>query len=210
MSDALPPAPEKKHPVAVVVLIAILAIVVGVVYSMRPKERPLPDMATLDLHNHHHEHGHGHAHGHSHGLDEGAVQAKIDEFDRKIALDPTNPALMSAKIHFALEQAPDAALEECHRILKKKPDDPYALEHAGTAYMLKGQFKKALYYATLLQQKGFAELGHGLSGQIHYRNGAYAEAIKEFDKVLAIAPNDTDALNGKAASQRALGGLQQN
>lgn len=172
--------------------IAGLLSLVVVALLIRSQQPSVPDFQD----HHHHDHDH-HVHpNHRQRLNQNEIADVLQNIDRELAEKPNDPELLSAKVHFAIEYAPDIALQECRRILGDDPTNQFALNHGSLAAMQSGKMQLALTLATeCLRVSDTAETRTNV-GHVYQRMGKPEQARTFFLKALELDPDYRNALIG--------------
>jgi tetratricopeptide (TPR) repeat protein len=92
--------------------------------------------------------------------------------------------------------------------LKNHPKDTDALRDRAISLMLVGKQSDAIRdFERLVDTEPATKLG-GMLGNAYLQSGRTQEASREFDRELALEPNDPDALAGRANLHRSRGDLE--
>lgn len=136
----------------------------------------------------------------SHGQDDdshvsSAIPAseRLRELEVRLQRDPDNAQLVSEKIHLAIEHAPQAAVDECLRILARSPQNFFALHHAAMAYLEMTNIDRAMHYAGKALQARDAPEVRFVAGHALYAAGDFAGALRHYRIILSRQPQDDHA-----------------
>lgn len=124
----------------------------------------------------------------------------IVEFEQALAMRPNFPSALNSLGRSYLELEQYAKAEEIfRRVLAVKPDDIYALNNIAITHMDRGNLDTARKFAerAVAVEPNYAN-GHLTLGSIYGTMKRYADAEREFNRVLAIDP-----ANARAASNLA-------
>lgn len=102
----------------------------------------------------------------------------------------------------------DEARSVAAKVMMAKPDDPAVLAEAGKVKLATGQLQEAI---RLLKEAVAANAqdwkSHSALGLAYDRLGDYAQADRNYDAALAVAPDDAGVLNNYALSHAMAGDL---
>jgi len=121
----------------------------------------------------------------------------LAELQSELAKRPDDLVVQTKVIHQAIqEKHPKLAAEQCLAILKKDPENEYAISHLATALTEQGDLNKAMYYGAKNLAKHPTAFNHNLVGHIFYRQGRVEQALNMFEKALALEPGNAEAAEG--------------
>jgi len=113
------------------------------------------------------------------------AEARV-EFEKALALDPGAAyALTNLCYGWALEGAADKAADACRQALGLKPDMEVARNNLALAYAVNGDSSAAF---DVLAESGDAARAAYNTGILHLAARRYPEALKSFEKALALRP----------------------
>jgi len=121
----------------------------------------------------------------------------LAELQSELAAKPDDLVLKTKVIHQAIgEKHPEVAVEQCEAILKKDPENEYAISHLATALAQTGDLNKAMYYGAKNLAKHPTAFNHLVVGHIFYRQGNMDRALEMFETALAKDPGNVEAIEG--------------
>lgn len=111
------------------------------------------------------------------------------EFERSLManLDDPKAEELLAFCHYQLKQYELAAVEAA-RAYRAKPDEPSAAFILGSSYLRLGLYKEAIPLLYTSLQKANSAEGHAVLGEAFLGVKAYRQALAEFQKAFALAP----------------------
>ncbi|MBV8863900.1 MAG: protein kinase [Acidobacteriaceae bacterium] len=123
----------------------------------------------------------------------GQATAAIEEFDRALSLDPSNPRTLDwrARAYEHLDHWSDA--EQSYReILRNRPNYWVAYNELGWLFQAQGKYRNAIdafRAATLAAPNSTLALNN--LGEMYLKTGASGKAMQCFQKSLGLKPDDT-------------------
>lgn len=212
--DATPASPEGGNRTAIALMLAGLAIAVGVVLYLRSSppgpSRPagragnLVEMLESKGRKAAAEKVRAEcASGMTCGCRQASAAAALDadlhaeastafDGDAECAKQPASRGMLAEAL--ARAGKPDEAVAKANELVASGAQDPYATYALASASMAKGDNGAALRDAALAVSRGRGAAAHLLAAVIHHRAGAYDDAKRELDAMLKLDPNDIDAL----------------
>jgi Flp pilus assembly protein TadD len=110
----------------------------------------------------------------------------LAQYEKALALDATaDYALSNLCYGWVLDGKGDKATEACHQALRLNPKLEAARNNLAVAYELNGDFATAREVLASSRDAARAEYNAGI---LHLASRRYAEAVKSFDKALALRP----------------------
>jgi tetratricopeptide (TPR) repeat protein len=128
---------------------------------------------------------------------------KINDFDGN------NPqtTIFLAEFYFGANKL-DIAKQFCEKTIKIDPDNEMALAYLAIYYYLDSKFEESVkYWNMFLQQQTDNAMGHFQLGVALEKLAMYEAALKSYDHVIRICPQDKDAYIAKARIYETTGKL---
>lgn len=180
----------------ILVIVSCLGASIAVLWKWQTCRRDRPTSFKGYVHEHS---GDPEQRGHPHGtgtLTRAEVTSILEDYDKRIADDPGNGALISEKIHFAVDHDPEKAIATCRELLEYSPDSEFLMSHLVIAYLQRGTYDKALHYALRCVAKRKNVDNLLLLGQIYYQTRVLDKAEEVYEQVLEIEPGNEQAKAG--------------
>jgi Tfp pilus assembly protein PilF len=126
----------------------------------------------------------------------GKFERAIRLYRKSIEVYPTAEAHTFLGWTYSFQGRLDEAIEECHHAIEVDPDFGNPYNDIGVYLMQKRQYDEALAWLERAKQAPRYEPRHFPYlniGRIYLARGEWLKALKEFEKAVAIMPNDSGA-----------------
>jgi len=188
--------PSARRVVSIIACGLCLGIGVVALIKWRGNRRDRPTEFKGYVHAHSEgDNGPGHPHG-TGTLSRAEITAILRDYDKKIADDPGNGALVSEKIHFAIDYEPAVAAKACRELLEYSPDSEFLMSHLVIAQLRCGKHARAVRWAQKCVDKRENVDNLLLLGQVYYETRALDRAEATYRRVLDIQSDNPQALAG--------------
>lgn len=183
-----------------VVLVLVVGLCLGVATALAIKWRAHRRTGPTKFKGYVHTHSEDPSYrGHPHGtgtLSRAQIASILRDYDKKIVDEPGNGALISEKIHFAIDHAPAVAARVCGELLAYNSDSEFLMSHLVIAHLRCREPAKALHWARKCVDKRKSVDNLLLLGQVYYETRTLARAEEVYRQVLDIQPDNEQALAG--------------
>lgn len=125
---------------------------------------------------------------------EGALDWGVSAFQEALVLEPTNPVLRTelGKLYVAKEEF-DKAKEQFNKATVLKPDYIPARLQIALLNERKGEVASAISTIEGLAREGFSAEVLFQLGRLYYNEGRISQAILQFQKIIQLVPNHSNA-----------------
>ena len=125
----------------------------------------------------------------------GDLEEAIRLYQESLALCPTAEAHTFLGWTYSFQGRIDDAIAECHKAIAVDPDYGNPYNDIGVYLMQKGDLDEAIPWLVKAKQAPRYEprqFPYMNLGRIYLRRGQWAEALREFEEGLRVAPKDQD------------------